>query len=186
MTLARLVADAVELLERSEIPYMVTGSVASSYHGEPRATRDLDIVIHPEPQSLEQLVTGLIAAGFYVDRKAALEALPARSRFNAIAADAEKIDFIIRRDRLFSVQEFSRRQPADLLGTPGFIASVEDTIIAKLEWAATTESERQLRDVAGMVAVGGDGIDHVYVERWVEALGLQEAWRQVTNPGRTR
>lgn len=90
-------------------------------------------------------MTGLIAAGFYVDRKAALEALPARSRFNAIAADAEKIDFIIRRDRLFSVQEFSRRQPADLLGTPGFIASVEDTIIARLEWAAKTAPERQLR-----------------------------------------
>jgi hypothetical protein len=69
----------------------------------------------------------------------------------------------------------------DLLGTPGFIASVEDTIIAKLEWAAATDSQRQLRDVAGMVAVAGDGLDRKYVDRWVAALALRETWDRVTS-----
>lgn len=179
MTPGRLIADAIGILERSGVPYMVTGSFASSYHGEPRATRDLDIVIDPEPASLGRLVTGLEAAGFYVDGDVAINALRERSQFNAIGHDATKVDFIIRRDRPFSVEEFRRRRSADLLGTPGFIASIEDTIIAKLEWAATTESERQLRDVAGMLEVGGDAIDRGYVERWVEALGLADAWRDV-------
>jgi len=158
---------------------MVTGSLASSYHGEPRATRDLDIVIDPDGDSIDRLVRGLGAAGFYVDRDAAFEALRERTQFNAIGDDAEKIDFIIRKDRPFSIEEFERRRPADLLGTPGFITSIEDTIVAKLEWASTTASERQLRDVVGMLAVAGAAIDLAYVERWVAALGLQDGWSSV-------
>jgi hypothetical protein len=159
---------------------MVTGSIASTYHGEARATRDLDIVIDPSAAALDRLVADLVAAGFYVDGEAARSALQARTQFNAIGPDASKIDFIIRRNRPFSVEEFERRQAADLLGTPGFIATVEDMVVAKLEWAAATDSERQLRDVAGMLAVGGDDVDRDYIVRWVEALGLREVWRRVS------
>jgi hypothetical protein len=180
MTLAGLLADVIGLLDQAGVPYMVTGSVASSFHGEPRATRDLDIVIDPGRETLEHLVDGLMSAGFYVDRDTALEALRTRTQFNAIAVDAGKVDFILRRDRPFSIEEFGRRRPADLLGTQAFVASVEDTIIAKLEWAATTESERQLRDVEGMLAIGGDLLDRGYVERWVHALGLEPVWAEVT------
>jgi len=94
---------------------------------------------------------------------------------------AERIDFIIRRNRPFSVEEFERRRPADLLGTPGYIATVEDMVVAKLEWAAATDSERQLRDVAGMLAIGGDDIDRDYVVRWVDALGLGGVWQRVSD-----
>lgn len=179
MTFSQVVAEAIGLLERSGVPYMVTGSLASSYHGEPRATRDLDVVIDPQPAGLGELLAGLEAAGFYVDRDAAFEALRDRSQFNAIGDEATKIDFIVRKDRPFSIEEFKRRRRADLLGTPGFIASLEDTVVAKLEWAATTESERQLRDVAGMLAVNGEAIDLAYVERWVAVLGLDDAWSSV-------
>jgi hypothetical protein len=183
VTLAQLVAFVIDVLDRSGVPYMVTGSLASSYHGEPRSTRDVDIVIDPVSESLERLVAGLQSGGFYVDRGAALEALRDRSQFNAIGEDATKIDFIVRKDRPFSVEEFRRRRSADLLGTPGFIASVEDTILAKVEWARNTQSERQLHDVAGMLAVGGSGIDVDYIERWVAALGLEDVWSSVA-PGR--
>lgn len=179
MTLAELLADAVRRLEGAHIPYMVTGSVASTYHGEPRATRDLDIVIDPPPNALAVLVEGLLEDGYYVDRDAALAALRERTQFNAVGADATKIDFIVRKDRAFSRQEFERRRPADLLGTPAFIASVEDMIIAKLEWSVPFESERQLRDVAAMLAVAGDAIDYQYIDLWVGSLGLTDAWRAV-------
>lgn len=179
MTLAELIAAAIAHLDAAAIPYMVTGSFASSYYGEPRTTRDLDIVIDPGPEALQRLVSQLDAGGFYVDRDTAVNALRERTQFNAIGAGATKIDFIIRRDRPFSVEELRRRGEADLLGTRGFIASVEDTIIAKLEWAATTGSERQRSDVAGMLAVGGDSVDRAYVERWVDALGLRDVWDEV-------
>jgi predicted nucleotidyltransferase len=179
VNLGELLANAIEQLDAAGVPFMVTGSVASSYHGEPRATRDLDIVIDPKAATLERLVAGLQRAGFYVDRDAARTALGARSQFNAIGPEASKVDFIIRRDRSFSREEFRRRLPAELLGTPGFIVTVEDLVVAKVEWAAASDSERQLRDVRVMLAVNGDRVDRGYVERWISALGLGTTWAMV-------
>lgn len=180
MTFAELLETLVQLLERSAIPYMVTGSLASSYHGEPRSTRDVDIVIDPDPQALEMLAEGLAAAGFYIDRDVALKALVSRSQFNAIGPDATKVDFIVRRDRPFSIEEFRRRQPADLLGTAGFVATAEDVVLAKLEWAAASGSERQLDDAAGIVAIAS-GLDLAYIDRWAAVLGVDDTWQAIRN-----
>jgi hypothetical protein len=179
VTLADLLADVIRRLAQAGIPYMVTGSVASTFHGEPRATRDLDIVIDPEPDTLAALVDDLASDGYYVDPDAAFAALRERSQFNAIGPAATKVDLIIRKDRPFSREEFSRRREADLLGTRAFIASVEDMIIAKLEWSVPFDSERQRRDVAAMLEISGDSIDRTYVDRWVRELGLTAAWRLV-------
>jgi hypothetical protein len=178
VTFGELLAVVVGLLERSGIPYMVTGSLASSYHGEPRATRDADIVIDPSRAALDRLTAGLLEAGFYVDRDVAREALADRSQFNAIGTDALKVDFMIRRDRPFSVEEFRRRHSADLLGTPGFITSAEDVILAKLEWAKSTGSDRQLDDVAGILAIAS-ALDLSYIDRWARTLGVEDAWRAI-------
>ena len=67
MTFADLIRTVLAHLETAAIPYMVTGSVASSYYGEPRATRDLDVVIEPDQRSLEDLLDRLTDDGFYVD-----------------------------------------------------------------------------------------------------------------------
>jgi hypothetical protein len=116
---------------------MLTGSVAASYHGRPRATHDFDVVIDPTPAQLESLVRGLLAADFYVDPERAGEALRSRRPFNVIdTLYACKIDLIIRRDRPFSREEFERRVIADLsLGRPVTIVSAEDVVVSKLEWA---------------------------------------------------
>lgn len=178
MTFGEVLATVIGLLEQSGIPYMVTGSLASSYHGEPRATRDADIVIDPSIDAIEHLVDGLLTAGFCVDRDVALDAATAQSQFNAVGPDAMKVDFIIRRNRPFSIEEFSRRQPADLLDTPGFVASAEDVILAKLEWATATGSDRQLDDVAGILAIA-PALDFGYIDRWARALGIERAWRAI-------
>src|SRR4029079_2987350 len=100
------------------------------------------------------------------------------SQFNAIGRDALKVDFIIRKARPFSVEEFRRREPADLLGTPGYVAPAEDVVLAKLEWAAASDSERQLRDAAAIVAVDED-LDTAYVDRWAPVLGVTDAWHTI-------
>jgi hypothetical protein len=179
VNLAALLVATIARLEHAGVPYMITGSVASSYHGEPRATRDLDIVIDPDPGGINRLVAELQADGLYVDAKAALRALDDRTQFNAIdAATGWKVDFLVRKDRPFSREEFGRRTRANLLGTPAWIASPEDTVIAKLEWAVASGSERQLGDVASMLDIGGESLDLAYVSRWVAALGLDAAWRR--------
>ena len=85
-------------LEALQIDYMITGSVASSFHGRPRRTHDADIVIDPTPETLDHLVRELAAEGFYVDAETARAAFQGRSQFNAIdVTTASRLDLIIRR-----------------------------------------------------------------------------------------
>jgi predicted nucleotidyltransferase len=180
VSIATILQSLVEDLERVGIPYMVTGSIVSSFHGEPRATRDIDVVIDPDPPALERLVDVVRGRGWYVDRAAARAALAGRSQVNIVdPSSGWKVDLIIRRDRPFSREEFGRRTRAEILGVRVDVATVEDTIVAKLEWARETGSERQLRDVAGMIDAGGAAIDEAYVSRWVDELGLRDLWVRV-------
>lgn len=64
------------------------------------------------------------------------------------------------------------------------MASGEDTIVAKLEWAKLAESDRQLRDVADMMKACGDQLDRRYIERGVAVLELAEMWARVAELGR--
>jgi hypothetical protein len=175
-----VLARVVRLLGDAGIAYMITGSMASSVHGRPRTTYDADIVIDPSREALDRLVAGLQAAGFYVDEGVAREALRARRQFNVIAtASAFKVDLIVRKDRPFSREEFRRRRIAELWGAEVALATAEDTILSKLEWAQKGGSDRQLDDVAGIVAVQGSALDTAYIERWADMLGVLDLWRRV-------
>ncbi len=177
MTQAELLAYIAERLDTAGIPYMVVGSVAGSFHGEPRTTVDIDIVIDPTAKRLGAFVDSLPDSAFYVDANAAAEAFTRRTSFNIIDHQSGgKVDLLVRRDRPFSRTEFDRRMHATVLGREVRIATAEDTIIAKLEWAVAGESERQLRDVARILAVSGDSLDRAYVQHWVTELRLEEAF----------
>ncbi len=102
----------------------------------PRATQDIDLVIAPNPGSLEALLKNFPEDQYYVNRDAAFDAYQRSSLFNVIDfASGWKIDFIVRKPRDFSRLEFDRRTPANVLGTTLFVASPEDVLISKLEWA---------------------------------------------------
>jgi hypothetical protein len=180
------VVGLVRLLERLGIPHMVTGSVASSYHGRPRLTHDADVVVDPTAGQLEELLSGLLAEGQYVDPAHARDALRRRLQFNVVdARSAFKVDLIVRKERPFSREELDRRRSVDLLpGVRVFLASAEDTILSKLEWAKKAgRSEKQIEDAAGVLAVN-PGIDRAYVERWAAELGVSDLWREIS--GETR
>lgn len=173
-----LIGRMVCMLDSAGIPFMVAGSFASAAHGLPRATQDIDVVIDPTPDSLDRLVEALVPELYYVDNEGAQDAMRRRSMFNVIDhASGWKIDFIIRRNREFSREEFARRTKFTLLGIEVFVASPEDTIVAKLEWSVQCNgSERQRRDVAGILASSGQTLDRDYIERWVLELGLKTEW----------
>ena len=157
---------------------MLTGSIASAFYGEPRATRDIDIVIDPTAAELDRLVARLQELPAYVDEPAARAALGERTQFNAVVGDA-KIDFVIRKARPFSNAEFERRRHVQLPGLAADVVSAEDLVLVKLEWAAATDSDRQLRDVEGMVRSVGGELDRGYVDGWAARLGVTERWRQI-------
>ncbi|MEN8160170.1 MAG: hypothetical protein ABFS41_08880 [Myxococcota bacterium] len=170
-------AAIVSELDRFGIPHMLAGSFASTYHGHPRTTNDIDLVIDPSRTALDEFVRALDPDRFYVSAEAARTAYERRGQFNVVLLDSGwKADLILRKERPFSRAEFERREPAEIAGTPLFVATAEDTIVAKLEWARAGESERQLRDVVGILEVSGEGLDRAYIARWVSELGLEDLW----------
>lgn len=166
-------------LDSATVPYMLTGSFASSFHGAPRTTHDVDLVIAPTLGTLDRLLQHFPNDGYYVSRDAALQAYGAETLFNVVDfASGWKVDFILRKSRSFSKAEFERRRQVDLLGTTLWVASAEDVIVSKLEWAKLSESDRQIRDVIDILRTQGDALDAGYIESWVHALGLHAEWNR--------
>jgi hypothetical protein len=168
-----------EELTQSNIPYMLVGSLASSLHGAPRATQDIDIVIDPTEASLSNLLGRLSPDRYYFDADAARDAWTGKAQFNVVdLTTGWKADLVIRKPREFSVQEFGRRLTVRVGGIDVYVSSPEDTILSKLEWAAMGESERQLRDAVGIIAVHGDSLDVAYLEKWAEILDVTALLRR--------
>lgn len=112
------------------------GSVASTCYSAPRTTQDVDIVVEVDGRRLESLLALLPDERFYFDTDAAREALRRRSLFNVIDMESGwKADLIIRKGRTFSEEELTRRVRVELLGISVWMATPEDCVISKLEWA---------------------------------------------------
>ena len=177
MTSANLFHRVRNALEHAHVPYMLTGSIASSVHGTPRATHNVDIVIAPDHDSLSVLLDSFSESEYYVSREAALAALSSEGQFNVIDFNTGwKIDFIIFKSTPFGRDAFARRLTMELEGIPLSIASAEDVLVSKLDWARRASSERQLDDVAGIILEQGASLDTAYVEHWVTLLGLTSQW----------
>lgn len=176
--LVRILTRVVSALDEVGIAHMVSGSVASTRHGEARATQDIDIVIDPTESQIGPLVDLLTrrAPGdtdLYVDDAHA--AWEHRSQFNVLdPTTGWKVDLIVRKDRPYSRVELERRQPATIEGVALYVVSPEDSILSKLEWSRAGVSERQLRDVVSVLEVQGQDLDWRYLEHWAGELGLTD------------
>jgi Aminoglycoside-2''-adenylyltransferase len=167
-------SEVVDRLSKAGIPHMVTGSLGSSFHGEPRSTNDIDIVISPTEDQLEALLSSF-GKGVYVPADAARSALRRRGMFNVIdVSGGWKADLIICKDREFSREELSRRVNAEIMGVRVQAVSPEDAILSKLEWASKGQSERQLQDAAGIVAIQQGNIDIKYLRKWAAVLEVSD------------
>jgi hypothetical protein len=163
-------------LDEAGVSYMVTGSFASALYGSARSTQDIDIVIAATVEQLRSFIQ-ILGHEYYAELEAALEACRRESLFNVIdGISGWKIDLIFRKSRSFSQEEFRRRQRVKFHGVELFVASAEDVIIAKLEWAKVGESERQIQDVAAILHIRGSLLDQSYIEKWILQLGLAEQW----------
>lgn len=177
MTAIGLLDRVVSGLDGAGIPFMLTGSMAAAVHGAGRATMDIDLVIEANGQQLRALVEGLTGPDLYLSADASVEALVRESMFNVIdVMTGWKADLIIRKSRPFSRSEFARRQDLEFEGRRLWVASLEDLMVAKLEWARLGGSVRQLEDVAALLRVAAGDFDRSYVNRWIVELGLSEQW----------
>lgn len=177
MTASEVFRRMLGVMEAAGIPYMLTGSFASSYHGVPRATQDIDLVVAPERRHLSRLFKLLPAPGYYLDETAALEAYEHEGQFNIVdLGTGWKVDLIMRRSRPFSRTEFDRRVVVEFEGMQVPIATAEDVVLAKLEWAKMSESARQIEDAAGILRIRATDLDVGYIRHWVGELEVAPQW----------
>jgi hypothetical protein len=166
-------------LEQLSIRYVVGGSFASSLHGEPRSTNDIDIVADIHAGDAIRIVESLGDA-FYVSLPAIDEAIAHGASFNAIhLATSLKVDVFIAGDDPLDQQRL--RNPLSVLlpaATPVRlpIDTVEHIVLRKLEWyrRGGGQSERQWRDVIGVLRLQAEAIDWAYVNGWAVRIGLVE------------
>jgi hypothetical protein len=176
-----LLTEAVRALESADVGYLLTGSLASSIQGEPRATHDVDLVIEVDARVVEALAAAFGAEAYYFDDLAARDALGRGGMFNLIdTASGDKIDFWALTDHAFDQSRFERRVRTRVFGIEVAVSSPEDTILQKLRWSsAQGGSERQLRDAVGVYEVQRGALDEGYLDAWAEKLGVTDDLREV-------
>lgn len=169
----------IQELDELNVPYLVGGSLASALYGEPRATIDADLVADLRIEHAAPLVRAL-SGEFYIAHDAALDAIRMQRSFNVIhLATSFKVDIFVRKKRAFDDAQFARRTRQIVATDPerfAYIASAEDTILAKLEWykIGGGVSDRQWRDISGILKTQSGALDQSYLKQMASQLQVTD------------
>jgi hypothetical protein len=174
----------VRPLNRAGIRYVVTGSVAAIFYGEPRLTLDVDFVIFLREADIEALAKVFPAPDFYLPPSETIFAEARREQrghFNILHIETGfKADmYLSGRDEL-NAWAFKLRRPMQFAGETVVLAPPEYVIVRKLEYYREGASEKHLRDVRSMLAMSGEQLDRVALSEWIQRRGLQAEWRLVS------
>lgn len=174
-----VLSQVARALEYLNIPYVLVGSFASSMHGMYRSTADIDILADIEAEQVHPLFK-VLTEGFHVDEHAMRDAVAQRRSFNAIHFDSVfKVDVFVPKDDEFARAQLDRRQLRKISPDTEeavFVATAEDTILAKLRWdqAGKETPITQWNDVVGILGTSRDTLNLDYLKDWSEKLGLTE------------
>jgi len=188
MEQADVVRFTLDVLDELGIEYAIVGSFASIAYGEPRFTRDIDILVVLTAARVGEVCRRFPAPDWYVSEPAARQAVRTGHQFNVIhTLSGNKIDFIVaRNDEWGRLQMARREQTAVLAGRLGFVAHPEDVILGKLVYYQQGGSDKHLRDIAGILTISGIRVDRSRVRVWAEKLGVADLWeeavRRIGNP----
>ena len=173
-----------QVLESLGIPYLISGSLASTLYGMVRTTQDSDIVAEMRIEHLQPFVSSL-QGEFYLDDEMIAESIQRHTSFNIIHRETMfKVDVFIPQPRPFLQSQLIRSQKQTFqfeTEVSAKFASPEDTILAKLEWyrLGGEVSERQWRDILGVLNLQGDRLDFQYLHNWAGRMGIQDLLRRV-------
>ena len=181
----RVAAQVTGALGQLGVRYSIGGSMASSLSGEPRSSLDIDIVAALQESDVEAFVEALEHA-FYVDRAALERAIRAHSTANLIhLATSVKVDLFIAGGTVIDADLLQRRVPVFVGENPAiciYVHTAEDILLQKLRWyrMGGETSDRQWRDIMGIIRVQGNRLDREYIERQAERLGVKDLWTTAT------
>lgn len=167
------------VLEALDVPYIIGGSMASTLYGMIRTTQDSDIVAEMQPEHLQSFVKAL-QDEFYLDDEMIAESIRRYSSFNLIHRETMfKVDVFVPRPRPFLQSQLARAQKHTFVFATEIsakFASPEDTILAKLEWyrIGGEVSERQWRDIIGVLKTRAGALDLDYLRKWASELRVND------------
>lgn len=175
----------VRPLNQAGIRYVVSGSVAATFYGEPRLTHDVDFVVVLNTNDVQKLVTAFPPAEFYVPPLETLLTETARAQrghFNLIHhATGFKADmYPTGRDEL-NAWAFRGKRPVEFEGETIMLAAPEYVIARKLEYYREGQADKHLRDIRAMLAVSGEDLDRASLSEWIQRRGLESEWRLVAS-----
>lgn len=167
----------IELLQRvcksldsSDIPYMISGSIASNIFTMPRMTRNIDIVIELPEKRVDEFTQ--LFPDSYFNRKAIIEGVRREGMFNIIDNETGfKIDFIIRKHTEYYQLAFNNRKRIHELDIDLWVIDINDLIIAKIIWIQKIQSEKQMTDIENLLS--NSGKDLKYIRSWRKKLKLK-------------
>ncbi len=180
----RITQRVAEVLKQLDIPYLVGGSLASSLHGIPRATQDVDIVADLKFHHISLLVNAL-KSEFYIDGEMIRDAIQDGTSFSVIHLETMfKVDIFMLQADPASQEEMARRKEYQVSDNPPqtlFLATAEDVILHKLYWfqLGGGVSERQWNDVLGVLQVQRETLDYEYLKRGAQCWGVSQLLEQV-------
>lgn len=171
--------EVIEVLESLGVDYLIGGSFATAVYGVARMTADADLMADLRLDQVEPL-TRALSGHFYMDAESIREAIRHRSSFSAIHLTTMfKVDVFIPRQRPYSRMQFERRVKQPLSAEAdrmAYVSSAEDNVLTKLEWyrLGTEVSERQWRDVLGVLKAQSGRLDVAYMRQWAAALEVAD------------
>jgi len=167
-------------LNKANIPYMISGSIAANYYTVPRMTRDIDIVVELEKGDIDRFVE-LFQKDFYTNKEMIESEVLNQGMFNLIHNQhVLKVDFIVRKTTEYNKIAFSRRKNFLIKHDSLWFISPQDLVVSKLSRAKDSRSEMQLRDVRNLIKTV-NGLDINYIENWTCRLGLEQIYKEAKN-----
>lgn len=168
----------VEILQRQEIPFHLTGGITGVAYGEPRLTQDIDIVIENAKSlaKLDILIVDLNQSDFVFSVDTIREAVRGKSMFQLFdSVESLKLD-IYPREMING--ELSRSQKVEIFESVTLpIASRVDAAVSKLIWISkgSHKSRRDFRQIM----LQTDDAEYLVVRKMAKGLGLQELLNEV-------
>ena len=173
-----------DVLTELGIEYHLGGSYASSIHGMPRQTQDIDVVVDVRIDTVAPLAAKL-AGEFYLDTSSITEAVQQKSSVHPLHLDSGiKIDIFMRGESAYDNEEFLRAAPVQVQRSPAryvHVNSAEDILLRKLQWyrLGGQVSERQWRDAMGVARIQAGRLDTGYLRRWAAELNVADLLERI-------